>query len=202
MEKKLFRRYISINLKFQWNGNIQWRDRLVCVVMFFALTNERASERSIDERVCCNLNAAVRIELPTFYERSMCVPRIITVVRYISLRCARSVRELEIFRDRYCSWVLRVCGADVSCTYGMQISGRPDTFALADPKGSDVLSVHEWEIASSCARFQILRSPIRQIANASDITDINLPGCNTASLTTNPFKLAAIDPPVSSFSLG
>ena len=46
----------------------------------------RTNERSIDERVCCNLNTAVRIELPTFYERFMRVPRIIAVVRYISLR--------------------------------------------------------------------------------------------------------------------
>lgn len=51
-------------------------------------TSERASDRSMDE-VRCNLNA-VRIELPTFYELSTCVPGIIAVVRYISLRAGRS----------------------------------------------------------------------------------------------------------------
>jgi len=72
----------------------------------------------------------------------MCVLRIIAMIRYISLRYAKSVRKLI-----FCTFLGTVSEylgyAELDSVYLRQISGRPDTFAFADLKGSDVLSVHE-----------------------------------------------------------
>lgn len=141
--------------------------------------------------VRCNLNA-VRIELPTFYERSTCVPGIIAVVRYISLRAERSwvgdparsrgARSLVLVRIRgRLAGVFRVLTACKS-------RGEKQRDRRVRRKGRGIWCIISlWMRDSSsrwCAWLQILRSPIRQTANASDITGINLPGSNTESLTT------------------